>query len=53
MNQAVDCDSFPYVDDSCLDYQHKDVKEIERNLKKNFSDVFRLFRLIGIHSMQG
>ena len=39
MKQAVDCDLFLYADDSCLVYQHKDVKEIERNLNKNFSDV--------------
>ena len=30
--QAVDCDLFLYADDSCLLYQHKDVKEMERNL---------------------
>ena len=34
--QAVDCDLFLYADDSCLVYQHKDVKEIERNLNKIF-----------------
>ena len=39
MKQAVDCDLFLYVDDSYLVYQHKDVKEIEKNLYKNFSDV--------------
>ena len=39
MKQAVDCDSFLYADDSCLVYQHKDVKEIERNINKNFPDV--------------
>ena len=39
MKQAVDCDLFLYADDSCLVYQHKDVKEIERNLNKNFSNV--------------
>ena len=43
MKQAVDCDLFLYADDSCLVYQHKDVKEIERNLKKNFSDVCNWF----------
>ena len=37
--QAVDCDLFLYTDDSCLVYQHKDVKEIGRNLNKNFADV--------------
>ena len=39
MKQAVDYDLFLYADNSCLVYQHKDVKEIERNLNKNFSDV--------------
>ena len=39
MKQAVDWDLFLYADDSCLVYQHKDVKEKERNLNKNFSDV--------------
>ena len=32
MMQAVPSDLFLYADDSCLVYQHKDVKEIERNL---------------------
>ena len=39
MKQAVDCDLFLYIDDSCLVYQHKDAKEIEGNLNNNFSDV--------------
>ena len=34
MKQAVDCDLFLYADDSCLVYQYKDVKAIERNLFK-------------------
>ena len=28
MKQAVDCDLFRCADDSCLVYQHKDIKEI-------------------------
>ena len=39
LKQAVDCDLFLYADDSCLVYQHKDMKEIERNLNKNSSNV--------------
>ena len=39
MKQVVDCDLFLYADDSCLVYQYKDVKEIEKNLNKNFSNV--------------
>ena len=40
MKQIVDCDLSLCTDDSCLVYQHKDVKEIERNLNNNFSNVF-------------
>ena len=32
------CDLFLYADDSCLVCRHKDVKKIERNLNKDFSD---------------
>ena len=39
MKEDKDCDLFLYADDSCLVYQHKYVKEIERNLNKNFSNV--------------
>ena len=39
MKQAVDRDLFLYADGSCLVYQHKDVKETERNLNVNFTDV--------------
>ena len=43
MKEAVNCDLFLYADDSSLDYQLKDVKERERNLNKNFSDVCNWF----------
>ena len=43
MEQAVNCGLFLYADDSCLVYQRKDVKEIERNLNKNFSNVCEWF----------
>ena len=33
MNEAVACELFLYVDDSCLVYRLKNVKEIEQNLK--------------------
>ena len=39
MEQAVDCDLFLYADNSCLVYQHKDMKEIDRNVNKKFSDI--------------
>ena len=43
VKQAVNFDLFLHADDSCLVYQHNDVKEIERNLNKNFSDVCNWF----------
>ena len=51
MKQAVDCDLFLYADDSYLVYQHKEVKEIERNLNKNFSNVCDWFvdKKLSIH----
>ena len=39
MRQAVNCDLFQYLDDSCLFYQHNDVSKIEQNLNKNFSNI--------------
>ena len=39
MKQDVDCDLFLYADASCLVYQHKGVKKIDRNLNKNFVNV--------------
>ena len=35
MKQAVDCDLFLYADDSCLAYQHKDVKEDKTRRRQN------------------
>ena len=43
MNQAVDCQLFLYVDDSSLLHQYKDVKQIEKNIHKNISNVFNWF----------
>ena len=55
MKQAVDCDLFLHVDASYLVYQHKEVKEIERNLNKNFSDVCDWFvnNKLSIHLGEG
>ena len=39
MSQAVDCELFLYADDSCLVFQHKEVKEIEKQLNKDFSNI--------------
>ena len=43
MKQAVNCDLFPYADDSCLVYQHNDVSKIERHLNKCFSNICDYF----------
>ena len=43
LKQAADCDLFLFADDSCLVYQHKDVKEIERNVNKNLPNVCHWF----------
>ena len=55
MKQAVDCDLFLNADGSCLVYQHKDVKKIERNLNKNFPDVCDWFvnNKLSIHFGEG
>ena len=39
IKQAVNCDLFLYVDDSCLIYQHNGVSKIAQNLNKNFSNI--------------
>ena len=39
MPQAVKCDLFLYADDTCLTFQHENVKEIEDQLKLNFSSI--------------
>ena len=39
MPQALSCDLLLYADDSCLVFQHKNVKEIEKKINENFSDL--------------
>ena len=39
MEQAVTCELLLYADDSCLLFQHKDVKKIEEILTTNFSSL--------------
>ena len=39
MPESVSSELFLYADDSCLVFQHKDVKEIEKQLNKDFSDL--------------
>ena len=51
MPQAVDGELFLYADDSCLVYQHRDIKAIETKLNSNFSSVCNLLvdNKLGIH----
>ena len=35
--QAVECELLLYADDTCLIFQHNDLKEIEIQLNRNFS----------------
>ena len=39
MPQAVKCDLFLYADDTCLTFQHENVKGIEDQLNLNFSSL--------------
>ena len=39
MPESVSSDLFLYADDSCLVFQHKDVKQIENRLNKDFADL--------------
>ena len=39
MPQAVKCDLFLYADDSCLTFQHENMKEIEDQLNLNLSSL--------------
>ena len=39
MPQAVHCSLFLYADDSCLVFQHKEIKEIEKQLTTDFSNI--------------
>ena len=39
MSQAVKCNLFLYVDDTCLVCQHKDINEIEKQLNKDFESI--------------
>ena len=43
MPQAVKSNLFLYADDSCLMYQHRDVNEIEKQLNKDFGNVWDWF----------
>ena len=43
MPKAVDCELFRCAGDSCLVYQHRDVKAIATKLNNNFSSVCNWF----------
>ena len=43
ISQAVDCEILLYADDTCLVFQHKNVKEIEKQLNKDFSNLCEWF----------
>ena len=51
MPQAVKCELLLYADDTCLIFQHNDIKEIEIQLNKNFSLICDWFvdNKLGIH----
>ena len=39
MSQAAKCDLFLYVNDSCVACKHKDIKEIQKQLNEDFSNI--------------
>ena len=43
MSQAVKCNLYIYVGDSCLLFQHKNVTEMKEHLTKNFSNIYDWF----------
>ena len=43
MPRSVSSNLFLYADDSCLVFQHKDLKEIEKQLNKDFTSLCDLF----------
>ena len=43
MPQTVKCDLFLHTDDTCLTFQHENVKEIEDELNLNFPCLFDWF----------
>ena len=43
MPQSVNCELLLYADDTCLIFQHSDIREIETQLNKNFSSICQWF----------
>ena len=39
MPMAVKCNLFLYADDTCLVFQNKDVKDIEKQLNEDFANI--------------
>ena len=39
MPMAIKCDLFLYVDDTCLVFQIKNVKDIEKQLNEDFANI--------------
>ena len=43
MPMVVKCDLFLYADDTCLFFQNKNVKDIEKQLNEDFANMFEWF----------
>ena len=43
MSQAVKCNLFLYADDTCLFCQHKDINKIQKQLNKEFENIWDWF----------
>ena len=39
MSMAVECNLFLYADDTCLVFQSKNIKDIEKQLNKDFANI--------------
>ena len=55
MAQVVNSNTFLYVDNSCLLFQHKDVEEIEKVLDNEFGNIYDWFlhKEFSIHFGEG
>ena len=55
MPQAVDSELLLYDDDTCLVFQHGDIKIIEENLNRDFSTLVDWFvdNKLGVHFGEG
>ena len=43
MSQAADSELLPYADDSCLVFQHRDIRTMEEHLNRDFSTLVDWF----------